>query len=414
MKVKFSSLKWFSMELLIVSFFSFDNFENPLCGIFDVSVIIWSFCFLFGIAKNYIKIKKNLFTKHMAMYFLIVFASIFIANSRYTDNSVSMAMRVFPVIALSWSVSSAIDCNEEVIHIWRPIFIGGVIAVCYQLSHLNWDTLSLSIASNTLRVSLSDKIFVNTYALQALLSVIAGGYLLINTRNQLGTVFRRLIVYALILLIAIGMVLTGSRKVLVSLFIYLFVLICYGRKNFWKITIVFILVLASYQMLLQIPAFYNTVGWRIEMSVNDKNDASAKERKQLAEASLRTGKENLLGVGIDNSKYYNEIREVYAHNNYLEFFADFGLLGMALYYIFYIKMLMNILKYKKVVANIRNFYLATFVTLLFIEWYQVIYYNLGYFMTLAAISDYSTFLSRECLEEKTIYESSYNNSVQQP
>ena len=400
MKIKFSSLKWFAIELLIVSFFSFDSFDNILCRIYDISVILWCFCFIFGLVQGYINIRKTSYTKHMATYFIIVAASIIIANSRYTDNSISMAMRVFPVIALSWSISSAIEYSEELIHIWRPIFIGGVIAVCYQLWNIDWNSLSLSVASNTLRVSLSDKIFVNTYALQAFLSIISGGYLLIEIKKRSGVVLKRFVIVALMLLILVGMVLTGSRKVLASLIIFMFVLICYGRKNFWKATIVLIMIIASYQMLLQIPAFYNTVGWRIEMTVNDENDTSAQERKDLATAALNTGKEHLLGVGIDNSKYYNNIREVYAHNNYLEFFADFGFLGAILYYISYARIANSIFKYRGQRLNFRNFYLATFVALIFTEWYQVVYYNFGYFMVLVTLSCYSDFLPSERLEEK--------------
>ena len=388
-KLKISTIKWFLLELLIISYLSFENFEGVLARIYDIVLILWiTFFLVLAIVKKR-KVKSNYYIKQGAVWIIVAGISIIIAPSLYRDNSAFMFMRLMPVILYAFTIVLSLEAEDDLVHIWRPFFIGGLIGVVHQLSQVNWAYLSMSIASNALRVSLSDKIFVNTYAYQLTLSFVAGYFLLCIVNKDVKKKMLSILIISGMVLLFVGMILTGSRKVLFSTAVFLFVVLCYGRKNFWKIAIVALVVVVGYNMLLKIPAFYNTIGWRIEMAVNDSNDASINERDKLIEDAFHTGVEHPLGVGLDNSKYYSSTRQVYAHNNYLEFFADYGAIGTALCYWFYVLYLKRLLKWNprgdsdKILFNC---ILAALIMEIITEYFQIVYYNFAYHVFIGSIA----------------------------
>lgn len=416
-KMKYSQLKWFSMELLIISFFSFDNFQGSICRVYDLAVVLWLFSFFYEMCVLRTGLKKLTYTKMMVVFLITCASSLIVATDAYVDNSLGMFERVLKTVLLTITIISTINDETELVHIWRPAFTGGIIAVLYQFANVSFAGLgSTALQSAVMRVSLSEKIFVNTYAYQMVISFIGGYFLLLWYKNNAITPIRANIVRLLILVgmvaLLIGMFLTGSRKVLFAVVIFLFISICYGKKNFWKSVLIIVLVLYSYQALLSVPAFYNTVGWRIENMVEDKADKSADERNQLIDDAISTGNNHLFGVGLDNSKYYSSTREVYAHNNYFEFYADFGLLGMLAYYSFYVAFLFKIMLYhptEKEKQQEQNFYLAIIMMMIFTEWFQIVYYNFGYHLILSSVAMYYY-----CVKNFNggAYENRNNNSLQ--
>lgn len=392
LKMKFSKLKWFVMEVMIASFFSVNFFDGAISRIYDGCVLLWLCLCIYEVSHTR-AIRFNGYAGQVAVLLLLSMLGLFVGEARYISNSISMISRVLPVIVIAFSLVLSIRSKDELLHVWRPFFIGGVLAALYQISGVNWALLGFSEASNSLRVSVSSKVFVNTYAYQMTLSFVCGYFLWIycgksKKKNQM-----RLLILVGMGLLLLGMFLTGSRKVLFAAAIFLFIAVCYGRKHFWKATVCIAILLIGYQILLNVPAFYNTIGWRIEMTVEDSYDKSAIERDSLAQDAVRTGLKYMAGVGLDNSKYYATSREVYAHNNYLEFFADFGPLGMLCYYLFYVYYGWRIIRNRPETASDRvmhNFYIAAFVMQLALEWYQIVYYNQGYHFFIAAMSIYAT------------------------
>lgn len=394
--LKYSQKKWVLMELLIISYLSVHYFEGIICRIWNIVLALWLVYFFVDTIQRGLRYQKKYLYPVLIIAFLTVITSLY--NTKYADNSFSMLFRVIEVAFYTLTIVLSINDREQLIHIWRPLFIGGVIAAIYQLIHIDYGSLSSSVASNVLRISLSDKIFVNTYAFQALLSLYAGFkyifYLNQSAKSRKTKVALWLVGTALIF---VGMLMTGSRKVIPAVICFFIIFFCYGKKNFWRIILIALAVYFGLNAVIRIPSLYNTIGWRIEMVLEESDDASSDERASLRQDAIMTGLSHPFGVGLDNSKYYSTTREVYAHNNYAEFFADFGIMGFMLYYGFYIYIIKKILReMKREQANLsfeKNFYLALIVSIMFIEYYQIVYYNFSYHVVLAALTLFTQYNS---------------------
>ena len=78
-------------------------------------------------------------------------------------------------------------------------------------------------------------------------------------------------------------------------------------------------------------------------------DKSISDREYLSAIALQLFKQKpVLGWGCDNVRSYlisiGFRLEVYAHNNYLELLADYGIIGFVLYYSFYVKAIFQAIK----------------------------------------------------------------------
>lgn len=389
LKLKYSQVKWALMELLIICYLSVHFFEGITSRIWYIILGMWIVWFTFSTIKKGLMYKKLYWYPVLVLVILTFVTAAY--NREYANNSFFMLRRVAEVALYALTIALSIECEEELIHIWRPLFIGGVLAATYQLANIDYASLSNTIASNALRTSLSNKIFVNTYAYQALISLFAGFkyFFVLYKKGRLWKAKTMLWMVGTALIL-VGMLLTGSRKVIPALVCFFVVLLCYGKRHFWRVVLIAFALYLGLNAVIQIPALYNTIGWRIEMVLDSTDDASGQERADLRKDAISTGLTHPFGVGLDNSKYYSTTREVYAHNNYAEFFADFGFVGFLAYYGFYAYMAYKILckmKEKRLNQSVeKNFYLAVLLSSMFTEYYQIVYYNFSYHVVIVAIT----------------------------
>lgn len=384
MRIKYNSIKRLFMELAIAGYVSLYYFEEDFHSIWWLLLFAWLFIFAITIMKNGVRIKGKFFYPILIMTFFSLFT---LAFSQDQANSLTMLKEVWIVAFYSITVILSIERKEEVVNVWHALFVGGVIAAIYQLMHIDWSALSGN-ASYLNRFTLSDRLFVNTFAYQLVISFFAGYRVFIYYKQSEERIKYILSFFGMILIL-VGAFFTGSRKVLIAIPLFLIVALTRGKKNFGKLIVVFVAVLFIYQLLINVPVLYNSVGWRLEILGVGSTDESSIERSQLMRDAFNTGINNPFGVGLDGSKYYSTGREVYAHSNYLELFADFGWFGFIAFFFMYIYILRRMFRYKKNNKALSNFYVATFVTMMFIELTQVVYYNFVYHMCLMIFLYYS-------------------------
>lgn len=137
----------------------------------------------------------------------------------------------------------------------------------------------------------------------------------------------------------ISSLLTGSRKIIFAYIVALAVVII-GQKDY-KVTLKYLLILLVASAIIiplayKIPYIQEAFGERLLAILDDSiEDSSIMFRNAAKENAIRIFKEKpIIGNGwgaVLNSFSFNGV-SIYAHNNYLEIAADFGLIGCILFF----------------------------------------------------------------------------------
>lgn len=114
-----------------------------------------------------------------------------------------------------------------------------------------------------------------------------------------------------------------------------------ARKQIFALAGVFLAAAAAYWAIFHVTALYDLVGFRFAGLVGSaaEQDASTATRLQFLKYAIELfGEHPILGVGLDNFKYYayrglNAWAEVYSHSNWGELLSGTGLIGASIYYI---------------------------------------------------------------------------------
>ena len=212
--------------------------------------------------------------------------------------------------------------------------------------------------------------------------VLAAFYLFDKSR---GTV-RKIFFLASIVFLSVIVMFTGSRTAFVMLLagIVLYFYIKFPTKIFRNIIITLILLYAALYMMMNVESIYNVLGSRFEglfalFSGEGEVDSSSSIRDEF----MRNGKqwffeEPFLGYGVNNYKELNVLatgKFTYAHNNFIEIAVDFGIIGLAWYYLVYLYLIIKMLKQAKN-NRLIAFLLASLLSSLISQYGTVSYYDL--------------------------------------
>ena len=144
--------------------------------------------------------------------------------------------------------------------------------------------------------------------------------------------------------LALLALISGSRKVLISLVAYVIIFLMYEYppadfiKQFVRPFVVVAIAGVAFLCVMNIEVLYNSIGVRIEslfdaMSGNLAVDSSAYTRIRMIEKAYEIFRENpWIGRGI-NTFAHTAGFGAYAHNNYMELLANMGLMGFLIYYV---------------------------------------------------------------------------------
>jgi O-antigen ligase len=188
------------------------------------------------------------------------------------------------------------------------------------------------------------------------------------------------IFWGLLILFVIG--LTGGRKYFLLPFIFLSLLLI--LKNWQKnimTSLVFLILLMSITLavfwaVMNIPALYSMIGIRFEGLLNflTGDIAGSDDSTIVRYLMIENGwhwfqNQPILGYGLNNFSFLfsQVLYDVYAHNNYIELMVDLGILGVIVYYAFYVYIIAKLIKIRNDVTGVRNFFIAFMVVLLLFE-----------------------------------------------
>lgn len=177
---------------------------------------------------------------------------------------------------------------------------------------------------------------------------------------------------------------SSSRKSIGAITLGIFLLILFAKekkRRYLHLFLLGIMAISVLVLLITDKNLYNIIGWRfesmLEYFITDKtaSDTSLELRNYFIDFAKILFKEKpLFGQGFVNfsillSTESNINAETYAHNNYLEILADLGVIGLVVYYWFYItllvKLIINLVKSRN--ATLSSLAIAMLISQLILE-----------------------------------------------
>lgn len=163
---------------------------------------------------------------------------------------------------------------------------------------------------------------------------------------------------------------TGSKKSIIMAVISFLLFLFKNGKFIWKRLIYFCIIGVIVAVsCFAVPVLYQNVGRRFlalfgELGIIEfQSDYSSEARVEYSELALELWRKNpIIGGGYDNFRV-NSGYDTYSHNNYTELLSDVGLVGLIIYYAYYIILLKKNIR----IRNIKSimsvlFIIATLIT----------------------------------------------------
>ena len=159
-------------------------------------------------------------------------------------------------------------------------------------------------------------------------------------------------------------------------------------KRLRNIFIIVAVLYSGYTLVMTIPEWYNTIGWRLEGAIaiitgRGSADSSALLRAEYIEVGWEAFKENpILGYGINNYRLINlqaTGHQTYSHNNFIEILVGIGIVGFFIYYSFYLKLTVDYIKVylKRLTTPLINTIAVCFIMMFLMHVAVVSYYSIG-------------------------------------
>ncbi len=308
-------------------------------------------------------IKMNDFMKWSVLFIGVAFGISLVAGHR--NNSLDMISRLSGVILEVLLVSLYCYTKRKTNLFFIAFFLSGIVIFSFQITQLSIVAILSTNAKylTGLRISMTENEQFNITAYNLFIALLSGVYLLKYK------IINRTLCLAGLAVISLGSVMTGSRKTFVVGVLLIAVMFMGGKRKFLKIALISITAYILFTLLMQNAVFYNLIGWRLAASVGN-DDVSTENRMAFAIDAIWVGFDSIIGVGLDNYRYYN-IRGLYAHNNFAELFADLSLLGLVAFYWLHIKTLVTFIKNKT--DEYATFWIACIISLMLVDIGQVSY-----------------------------------------
>lgn len=349
-----------------------------LCGLF------------FLIIKS--KFKMNIYIMWVFVFNFILLSSILWAvNKEYAFDA---AARMIAVSIICVYISLLINNINDFYEVLKLFVLSKIIMSFYIVFNIDLSIVgSMRIGGNVL----GELWNANTIGMN--LSIATLMILLILLREK--SICKKIFFILVIIFFLFLTFLTGSRKafLMVLLGIGGFFLLNSRKNVLVRIVFTVIIVLFIHRIIVNIPIFYNVLGFRIEKMFAVFGDQSMSDHSTLARLSMINygidffKLSPVLGYGINNyALLYGSVTGVftYSHNNYIELLVGIGLIGFLAYYFMYLYVLKNSIVSKNPFSI---FAFLSIVILILID-FGLVSYNSHYIQNLICLSFVATKLGK--------------------
>lgn len=293
------------------------------------------------------------------------------------------------------------DLDKLLLFVW----IAGLSVVISLIQNFDPRAVALvdeAYATST-RLGLGGIEHPNTTAYNLFISFAVGVYLFIRYKSNIKA--RYGILLGEIFLVA-GCLLTGSRKVLITIILLPLIIFILKSKNPLKLASQIIIgafiIVIIYNFTQSNAVLYNLIGHRISdiSGIFEGEDASAAGRGNLIIEGLQVGFEYFWGVGLNCFSFYSS-DGAYAHNEFVEIFVDLGVIGFFAYYTPIIVVIKKLIQYYKMEkCDISMFWFSLIVNILILSLFQVTFAFFTYHLILGLFFTKKYMLIEESCHDK--------------
>lgn len=286
---------------------------------------------IMGFALFYLDKKMTLERKYFI--WVLAFSTIGLFNvffAAYQNVTMKTFATSVQAIWISFMVAHWLKKNREFVLFFNSIIIGGTV-LCFRLiRYIDFGSWGERKVSYMLGEN------VNSLGLRLAIACMFSFFLAscYKTRKK------KMIYYAASVLLTLFVLVTGSRRALIIVFMSLCIILVFNTDNSVKrlgaIVKLLFIVYVVYMVLMKVPQFYAIIGSRMErfiLAIFSSDSALDNGRDVMIQRSLQLFIERpVLGWGMGCFRYVSGINYVYSHNTYAELLYATGILGFVSYY----------------------------------------------------------------------------------
>lgn len=175
--------------------------------------------------------------------------------------------------------------------------------------------------------------------------------------------------------------LSGGRKFIIYAVVFMFVTIVMNSdrvriRNVVLATLtIAILVVIGYRFIMTNDVLYRTIGIRLIGLGTEEGAMGVGDQSRLMQRGIEMFLQRpLFGFGIGGFQQYSYDyygRYIYAHSNYIELLADFGIVGFFIYYSRYFKNLASMFKCYRKLGDEVKLYLPLMLAILVLDIFSI-------------------------------------------
>lgn len=348
---------------------------SSLCKLSIIFLIIATIIYITCKNKLILIAKKyNFFWWYLIFVAFSITAMLYSPDKSFLNDS---SYLLYITLIILFCFCTLIDSFEKVIVVMKSYEWGSALLffILYYTNNLFTDErIGGSFTGNS-----------NTFALFMMVAFFFTSWLfLYYEKNK----YTKIITGMIMIMDITTVLLSGARKSVIACMIYIVILFLYkqdrkGRRHFIRNIILIGLVLFYvWKLMLNNPYLYSVVGNRMESLINQllgnqviiKGSSSYLREEYRHAAILGWMKSPIWGHGYDSFHFYNAIvngHNVYSHNNYTELLYNLGVIGFAVYYFEYLRLIL--LGFKSKDTSIKAITIAGMIGILLTEYGQVDY-----------------------------------------
>lgn len=348
---------------------------SSICKVSIILLILTTILYVLFKNKCIINAKKyNFFWWYLTFVIVSIIAMVYSPDGSFLNDS-SYLLYTTTLILLCFC--TLIDSFEKIIVVMRSYEWGSALLffILYYTNNLFTDErIGGSFTGNS-----------NTFALFMMVAFFFTSWLFLYYEQNKYT---KIITGVIMLMDFTTVLLSGARKSVIACMIYIVILLLYkqdkkGRRHFIRNIILISLVLFYvWKLMLNNPYLYSVVGNRMESLINQllgnqvmiKGSSSYLREEYRHAAIVGWLKSPIWGHGYDSFHFYNALvngHNVYSHNNYTELLYNLGVIGFAVYYFEYLRLI--ILGFKSKNTSVKAITIAGMIGILLTEYGQVDY-----------------------------------------
>lgn len=382
------------------------------------------FCLLIAFSSGLDFLLKRKFTFNLnshiiwyALYCLLLSVSVVYAITPAVKVN-SVIVSCFTTLILGCCLQYNINSKEDVLFFLKAFMVASVALILNLISVYGINTFRY-IQQSEVSIRIGDDVSnANSVGISMAYGSIIAVFFLVYNSNKYYSVLYKIVHLSIILLSSVFVLLSGSRKALVILFVGFGILFVFcGKKEsiakrLSSILLACIVVLILLYALNNVPAFsliYKRMDSLLSgLSGKGSLDYSSRERFRFIDEGWNAFlKHPFLGQGAYSSYMYFH---TYSHNNFIEVLMNTGLIGFLIFYTPYIKNCFELFRTSRH-DNTYWILLILYLWVIFGGYGMVTYFNKIEFFIVIIVNQWLIFNKKEMINDAPKCFKSYTSKL---